>query len=514
LVFDGYAGNNTSWQYYSVDDSTGADISGKFLVEMSDGSNLLGVGDYAFSGTGANSGTYSITPVAGPVVTLADTGTTAKPFSNFIVDAVPYLSEVVLTGTYGVGSGSPFTDTIGGEVRSNEEDYSAAVKNDTELYGPGETANSVFGSSVPLSAGGSDAIAGVTQTETGFGIVEPGVATTDTFSDTLSFTITGTHTGSGTITLGAADNGGYDITSITGTIDGQAITEYGGNPGASGAMVPDSDCTLTFDNIAYPGASPSLDTSGFVVQTIGGTTYDAVFDVSGNQYGLVQLSAPTSSPSTDTVNFTLTDQTPETSIDLKWDANVSGEAGSATITSAFEPNSNDEQHIQLLNHGTLVYDGTVAATGLTASGADTIGTTTVQAAAGFDEIIIYGDALNTHANDGFLIQSLSLQLESPPTVAVTGGDTTTLTTATNAQTVQYVDQVDQVQTIDNFQVTRGDHIVVQNESVGNVTIESVDGGADTAVLFSDYAAGLILLTGVAASSLTATQQDAHHVLIA
>ncbi len=196
------------------------------------------------------------------------------------------------------------------------------------------------------------------------------------------------------------------------------------------------------------------------------------------------------------------------------DTSVSGEAGSATITSAFEPNSTDEQHIQLLNHGTLVYDGTVAATSLTASGADTIGTTTVQAGAGFDEIIIYGDALNTHANDGFLIQSLSLQLDAPPTVAVTGGDTTTLTTATNAQTVQYVDQVDQVQTIDNFQVTRRDHIIVQNESVGNVTIESVDGGADTAVLFSDYAAGLILLTGVAASSLTATQQDAHHVLIA
>jgi hypothetical protein len=102
----------------------------------------------------------------------------------------------------------------------------------------------------------------------GLGAAAPASATVYTW------TLTGANAGSGTISTGAADNGGYDITAIDGTIDGVAIAGLlGGQPGSAtysplGAFV--------YDNILYPQASQVLDNWGILI---------AMDGVEGNIWG-------------------------------------------------------------------------------------------------------------------------------------------------------------------------------------------------------------------------------------
>ena len=89
-------------------------------------------------------------------------------------------------------------------------------------------------------------------------------------SITLNWDVFGADHGSGLMTLGAADNGGYDILSFTGTIDGNPVTLLGGQPGwipgPPNSNTPPgvtnapaySTYGLTYDNIYYPGNSPNI----------------------------------------------------------------------------------------------------------------------------------------------------------------------------------------------------------------------------------------------------------------
>ncbi|MGA7196431.1 MAG: PEP-CTERM sorting domain-containing protein [Roseiarcus sp.] len=99
-----------------------------------------------------------------------------------------------------------------------------------------------------------------------------GVAPTSAFATiTTNWVVYGADRGSGLMTLGPADNGGYDILSMTGTIDGNPITLLGGQPGWLPGL-PNSNTPpgvtaapaysvdgLTFDNIVYPASnSPDI----------------------------------------------------------------------------------------------------------------------------------------------------------------------------------------------------------------------------------------------------------------
>jgi hypothetical protein len=68
-------------------------------------------------------------------------------------------------------------------------------------------------------------------------------------------------TGSGTLTTGAADSGGFDITDMSGSIGGQPITLLGGDPGATATSPWDQ---FYFDNILFPSLDPMLDNSGLL----------------------------------------------------------------------------------------------------------------------------------------------------------------------------------------------------------------------------------------------------------
>ena len=95
----------------------------------------------------------------------------------------------------------------------------------------------------------------------------PAIASANT---TLKWDVFGTDHGSGTITLGANDNGGFDIVSFTGTLDGNAVSLIGGQPGwlpgppnsntppGITAAPEYSTDGLTYDNIYYPGNSPDI----------------------------------------------------------------------------------------------------------------------------------------------------------------------------------------------------------------------------------------------------------------
>ena len=90
-------------------------------------------------------------------------------------------------------------------------------------------------------------------------------------SVTTEWAIDGTDHGSGVMTLGASDNGGYDILSFTGTIDGNP-DKSARRPAGLVARPPNSNTPpgvtaapaystygLTYDNIVYPaGNSPDI----------------------------------------------------------------------------------------------------------------------------------------------------------------------------------------------------------------------------------------------------------------
>jgi hypothetical protein len=77
------------------------------------------------------------------------------------------------------------------------------------------------------------------------------LAVTPASATVMSWTLTGADTGSGSLTIGSADGGGFDITSFTGMIDGNLVTLMGGNPGfEAGNSGP-----FLYDNILFPAAN-------------------------------------------------------------------------------------------------------------------------------------------------------------------------------------------------------------------------------------------------------------------
>lgn len=73
-------------------------------------------------------------------------------------------------------------------------------------------------------------------------------------------------TGSGLLSTGAADSGGFDITSFSGTIGGAPVALLGGDPGAP-VISPSGGFEI--DNILYTSADPLLDTWGLLFSIAG-----------------------------------------------------------------------------------------------------------------------------------------------------------------------------------------------------------------------------------------------------
>ena len=97
-------------------------------------------------------------------------------------------------------------------------------------------------------------------------------------------------TGSGTLTTGAAANGGFVITGITGTFDGNVISGLLPNPNSPN---PGSIAAFTFDNLLFPTSAMVFDRYGLAFNA-GATSYN-IFDPAadggsppaGNPYGLL-----------------------------------------------------------------------------------------------------------------------------------------------------------------------------------------------------------------------------------
>jgi len=86
------------------------------------------------------------------------------------------------------------------------------------------------------------------------------------------------------IARGAPDNGGFDITNVTGTVLGVPVTLAGGDPGAGGAISPDG--LFIYDNILYPTLNLVFDIDGLLVQ-IGQDSYANLWgNGSANSYSL------------------------------------------------------------------------------------------------------------------------------------------------------------------------------------------------------------------------------------
>ena len=84
------------------------------------------------------------------------------------------------------------------------------------------------------------------------------------------WTLLGTDTGSGTLTAGAPDGSGFDITALTGTIDGNPINGLLDFPLILGGPAISPLGAFIYDNIVYPGLTPVFDTWG-VLFSISGT---------------------------------------------------------------------------------------------------------------------------------------------------------------------------------------------------------------------------------------------------
>jgi len=109
------------------------------------------------------------------------------------------------------------------------------------------------------------------------------VGLSNTASATVyDWTLSGTFSGSGTLTTGAPDNGGYDITSFTGEIGGETVTGLlGGDPGPVYTTSPSG--LFAYDNILYPtDDAPALDGGG-----AGGflDDYGALFSMAAHDEG-------------------------------------------------------------------------------------------------------------------------------------------------------------------------------------------------------------------------------------
>jgi hypothetical protein len=121
-------------------------------------------------------------------------------------------------------------------------------------------------------------------------------------SDIYDWTLSGDgDNGSGTLTTGAADGGGFDVVSLTGSIDGDAVALYGGQPGPDGAYTPGD--WVYFNNIFYPnsvsgsskcaGGDAKLDGCGIAL-TINGAYGNIYYNYTGQGSGAYAfLIAPT-----------------------------------------------------------------------------------------------------------------------------------------------------------------------------------------------------------------------------
>ena len=77
----------------------------------------------------------------------------------------------------------------------------------------------------------------------------------------------GGDSGSGTLVTGSPDNGGFDIVSFTGTIDGDPVALLGGQPGVATTT---ADGAYIYDNILYPPPNnPVLHINGVLFSTDG-----------------------------------------------------------------------------------------------------------------------------------------------------------------------------------------------------------------------------------------------------
>ena len=109
------------------------------------------------------------------------------------------------------------------------------------------------------------------------GLLAPAPASADLYDWTLS----GANTGAGTLTTGSADNGGFDILSFTGQIDGVLVSLNGTplNPGPGGQTSPLG--AFDYDNIVYVGSGGAdvLDSYGILISFAGSP------DLEGNIWG-------------------------------------------------------------------------------------------------------------------------------------------------------------------------------------------------------------------------------------
>jgi hypothetical protein len=84
-----------------------------------------------------------------------------------------------------------------------------------------------------------------------------------------NWTLSGTDTGSGTLTAGAPDGSGFHITALTGTIDGDPIDGLLGSPLELGGPTISPLGAFIYDNIVYPGSAPVFDRWGVLFSISG-----------------------------------------------------------------------------------------------------------------------------------------------------------------------------------------------------------------------------------------------------
>ena len=86
-----------------------------------------------------------------------------------------------------------------------------------------------------------------------------------------TFTNGATTIASGTLTTGAADNGGFDVTALSGNV----IVSVDGVSGAITSFTPGSgnDGVFIWDNIVYPAATPHIDNPGLLFD-VGSTEFN------------------------------------------------------------------------------------------------------------------------------------------------------------------------------------------------------------------------------------------------
>jgi hypothetical protein len=84
-----------------------------------------------------------------------------------------------------------------------------------------------------------------------------------------NWTLSGTDTGSGTLTAGAPDGSGFDITAFTGTVNRNPIDGLLGSPLEPGGPTISPLGAFIYDNIVYPGSPPVFDTWGVLFSISG-----------------------------------------------------------------------------------------------------------------------------------------------------------------------------------------------------------------------------------------------------